>query len=76
MFDIKDESLGFIHWLGELVIVPYIYSLPLRYASVHPSKLTQPALVAAFLLFGEYYITQVEMFPKFYEILKRNQSAA
>merc|ERR1712025_118242 len=31
MYDIKNEGLGFVQIYGELVIVPFVYSLPVRY---------------------------------------------
>ena len=39
MFDIKNESLGFVQFFGELVIVPFIYTIPVKYLVDHPYKL-------------------------------------
>uniref|UniRef100_H2ZJL1 Lamin-B receptor of TUDOR domain-containing protein n=1 Tax=Ciona savignyi TaxID=51511 RepID=H2ZJL1_CIOSA len=54
MFDIKNEGLGFVQFFGELVIVPFIYSLPVRYAVEHPTALqtTQIAGLCLLLVVG------------------------
>jgi len=38
MYDIKNEGLGFVQIYGELVIVPFVYSLPVRYVLDNPMK--------------------------------------
>ena len=51
MFDIKNEGLGFVQFFGELVIVPFIYILPVKFVAAHPRDLhpLEIALIVAIL---------------------------
>ena len=42
MFDIKNESLGLVQFVGELVVVPFLYNLQVRYLADNPNQLTLP----------------------------------
>ena len=39
MFDIKDECLGFVQFFGELVVVPFLYTMQVKYLADHPVEL-------------------------------------
>jgi len=56
MFDIKNESLGLIQWIGELVVVPFIYCLQVQYLATFPVTLKWPnAIIFAILTSKSFY---------------------
>lgn len=59
-FDIKDEALGFTNLIGNLAIVPFVYTSPVRFLVDHPkAALVQlPMLVTAIVLFGKLELVQ------------------
>jgi len=54
MFDIKNEGLGFVQWYGELVLVPFVYSLPALYTAYHGDNITNVRAAGAIALFGKF----------------------
>lgn len=56
MFDIKNESLGFPQFIGELTVVPFLYSMSVRYLIDHPTKTTIPVVVAFVAFSGEFLL--------------------
>lgn len=51
-FDIKNEALGFTNLIGNLAIVPFVYTSPIRFLVDHPkaSLVQLPMLVTATIL--------------------------
>lgn len=53
MFDVKNEGAGFLQVFGELVIVPFVYTIQPRYILEHHSAAKPSATIYA--LFGLFF---------------------
>ena len=57
MMDIVTDGFGFMLSVGDLLWVPFVYSLQARYLAFHPTELSWPAAVGCVVVWATgYYI--------------------
>lgn len=56
MWEFKNEAVGFMLAFGNMTMVPFLFSIPVRYLFFHHSELEPAYLVASLLLFSVGYV--------------------